>query len=63
MLSLPGKTVIVTGAGAGIGRTTAETFAGHGAAVVIGDVNADSTIAVHFPNYADELAAAAVTAQ
>ena len=34
-----GKTAIVTGAGSGIGRTTAQLFAAEGAAVVCADIN------------------------
>ena len=36
---LAGKRVLVTAAGQGIGRATAELFAAHGAAVVAGDIN------------------------
>ena len=39
---LNGKTVIVTGAGSGIGRTSAEVFAGAGANVVVADLNEQS---------------------
>jgi 3-oxoacyl-[acyl-carrier protein] reductase len=38
---LTGRVALVTGAGSGIGRTTAEVMAGAGAAVVCGDINVD----------------------
>ena len=37
-----GKTVLITGAGAGLGRSYALTFARHGANVVVNDMNADN---------------------
>jgi len=37
-----GKVAVVTGAGSGIGRTTAVAFAREGAAVVLIDLSADS---------------------
>ena len=37
-----GKVAVVTGAGSGIGRTTALAFAREGAAVVVIDLSADS---------------------
>ncbi len=39
-------TVLVTGAGSGIGRATAELFAQKGARVAVGDINADNAEAV-----------------
>ena len=41
MSSMQGKTAIVTGASAGIGRATALAFGREGASVVVGDVDAD----------------------
>lgn len=41
MVSYDGKVVMVTGAGAGIGRTVALTYAKHGAKVVIADKDAN----------------------
>jgi 2-hydroxycyclohexanecarboxyl-CoA dehydrogenase len=37
-----GKTAVVTGAGSGIGRATAEGFAAGGAAVILGDINVEN---------------------
>ena len=41
-LSLAGKTAVITGAGAGIGRAIAELFARAGAKVVAADIDADA---------------------
>ncbi|MCZ8602673.1 7-alpha-hydroxysteroid dehydrogenase [Escherichia albertii] len=41
-LKLDGKCAIITGAGAGIGKEIAITFATAGASVVVSDINADS---------------------
>lgn len=41
-MRLQGKTAIVTGAGAGIGRATAELFAREGADVVVADLDANA---------------------
>jgi 7-alpha-hydroxysteroid dehydrogenase len=42
LFRLDGKTAIVTGAGAGIGRGIALTFAGAGAAILVSDLKADA---------------------
>ncbi|CAA7261793.1 unnamed protein product [Cyclocybe aegerita] len=41
-----GKVLVITGAGAGIGRQTALLFASYGAKVVIGDLNPDAALTV-----------------
>ncbi|MFC7331157.1 SDR family NAD(P)-dependent oxidoreductase [Marinactinospora rubrisoli] len=43
---LDGRSVIVTGAGSGIGRATARAFAAEGARVVVADLNAEGADAV-----------------
>ncbi|MGW0583636.1 SDR family NAD(P)-dependent oxidoreductase, partial [Streptomyces sp. NPDC002920] len=43
---LEGRSVIVTGAGSGIGRATALAFAAEGARVLVADLNADGAGAV-----------------
>jgi NAD(P)-dependent dehydrogenase (short-subunit alcohol dehydrogenase family) len=42
MKKLQGKVAIITGAGAGIGRTTAELFGAEGANVVVSEINRDN---------------------
>jgi len=45
-MRLDGKTALVTGAGSGIGKCIAETYAREGANVVVADVNADAAKSV-----------------
>jgi NAD(P)-dependent dehydrogenase (short-subunit alcohol dehydrogenase family) len=42
MATLSGRVALVTGAGAGIGRSSAQCFAGEGARVVVADVDVDT---------------------
>jgi NAD(P)-dependent dehydrogenase (short-subunit alcohol dehydrogenase family) len=46
LLSLEGRTALVTGGGSGIGRATAKRFAEAGANVLVADVNVDAAAAV-----------------
>lgn len=41
-LDFQGKVALITGAGSGIGRATAQKFAAHGAKVIVADLNTDS---------------------
>lgn len=41
LIDLEGKSVVITAAGSGIGRASAELFASLGAAVVVNDINAE----------------------
>ena len=43
---LPGKSALITGAAAGIGRATAELFAREGARLVLADINTDGLSAL-----------------
>jgi 3-oxoacyl-[acyl-carrier protein] reductase len=42
MMRLEGKTTLITGAGSGIGKCIAETYAREGAWVALVDINADA---------------------
>jgi NAD(P)-dependent dehydrogenase (short-subunit alcohol dehydrogenase family) len=55
---LLGKSAVITGAAAGIGRATAELFAREGARLVLADLNADglSTLRDSLSNIADDIA-------
>ncbi len=41
-IDFSGKTVLITAAGSGIGRASAELFASHGASVIVNDINSDA---------------------
>ena len=41
MLKLPGKSIVITGAGSGVGRASARLFAAEGANIVVADVRDD----------------------
>ena len=58
---LAGSSVIVTGAGSGIGRAAALRFAGEGANVVVADLNSDAAKAVVAEIHAAGGTAVAVT--
>jgi NAD(P)-dependent dehydrogenase (short-subunit alcohol dehydrogenase family) len=61
MARLEGKVAIVTGAGSGIGKVTAELFAAEGASVVVADVRSDQAAGVAAAITADGGQASAVT--
>jgi NAD(P)-dependent dehydrogenase (short-subunit alcohol dehydrogenase family) len=46
MINLEGKTALVTGGGAGMGRAIAEAFGAYGMKVVIAEINPDRAVAV-----------------
>jgi NAD(P)-dependent dehydrogenase (short-subunit alcohol dehydrogenase family) len=62
MTRLAGKVCIVTGAGSGIGRASAELFAAEGAIVVAADIDEDGAGVTHRVDVADELETVALAA-
>ena len=61
-MRLAGKVCIVTGAGSGIGRASAELFAAEGATVVAADIDGDAEGVTHRVDVADEEQTAALAA-
>jgi NAD(P)-dependent dehydrogenase (short-subunit alcohol dehydrogenase family) len=59
---LAGKVCIVTGAGSGIGRASAELFAAEGATVAAADIDGDAAGVTHCVDVADEEQTAALAA-
>lgn len=57
---LEGKVCIVTGAGSGIGRVSAASFAEHGALVVAADIRSEASDVTHHVDVADEASTTAL---
>ena len=57
---LEGKVCIVTGAGSGIGRTSAALFAEHGAVVIAADIESGSSHVTHWVDVSDEASTTAL---